>query len=162
MPLTHLDSEGTARMVDVSAKERSERRARALATVQLSEKAFLALRDGNLKKGDALGVARIAGIMAAKRTDQLIPLCHPLPISGVDVMFSLDDEQHVVRIETEATVNARTGVEMEAMTAAAVAALAIYDMVKAVDKGIVIQEIRLLSKSGGKSGDWNAASAAQD
>lgn len=160
LSVTHLDSEGNARMVDVTAKEASERRARAIATVGLSAEAFRALREGNVKKGDVLGVARIAGIMAAKRTDELIPLCHPLPISGIDVAFQLDEESHVVRIEAEVVVNARTGVEMEAMTAASVAALTIYDMLKAVDKGIVIQEIRLLSKSGGKSGDWTASAPA--
>ncbi len=143
-------------MVDVSGKEASERRARAAATVRLSADAFKALRDGNVKKGDALGVARIAGIMAAKRTHELIPLCHPLPVSGVEVTFQLIEEECLVRIESEVVVNARTGVEMEAMTAASVAALTVYDMLKGVDKGIVIDEVRLLSKSGGKSGDWNA------
>lgn len=143
-------------MVDVSGKEASERRARAAATVRLSANAFKALRDGNVKKGDALGVARIAGIMAAKRTHELIPLCHPLPVSGVEVTFQLIEEECLVRIESEVVVNARTGVEMEAMTAASVAALTVYDMLKGVDKGIVIDDVRLLSKSGGKSGDWNA------
>lgn len=143
-------------MVDVSGKEASERRARAAATVRLSADAFKALRDGNVKKGDALGVARIAGIMAAKRTHELIPLCHPLPVSGVEVTFQLIEEECLVRIESEVVVNARTGVEMEAMTAASVAALTVYDMLKGVDKGIVIDDVRLLSKSGGKSGDWNA------
>jgi len=156
MPLSHLDSEGNARMVDVSAKETSERRARAVARVRMSRKAFEALREGNLKKGDALGVARVAAIMGAKRTDELIPLCHPLSISGIDVRFDLDEAHHRVIIRTEVSVNARTGVEMEAMTAASIAALTIYDMCKGVDKGIVIEEIALLSKSGGKSGEWES------
>lgn len=154
--LTHLDDQGNARMVDVSAKEITERSATAEAFVRLSPEAFAALRAGSLKKGDALGTARIAGIMAAKRTDELIPLCHPLPISGATIAFELNESETTVRIEATVTVAARTGVEMEALTAASVAALTIYDMCKAVDKGIVIEGVRLLGKQGGTSGDYSA------
>lgn len=152
--LTHIDDEGNARMVDVSGKEVTERIATAEATVRLSADAYAALVAGTLKKGDALGVARIAGIMAAKRTDELIPLCHPLPIAGATVTFDLDEAAHTVHIEASVKVSARTGVEMEALTAASVAALTIYDMCKAVDKGIVIENVRLLEKRGGKSGEY--------
>jgi cyclic pyranopterin phosphate synthase len=152
--LTHIDEQGNARMVDVSGKEVTERTAIAEATVRLSAAAYAALVAGTLKKGDALGVARIAGIMAAKRTDELIPLCHPLPVAGVTIDFSLDEQARTVRVEASVKVNARTGVEMEALTAASVAALAIYDMCKAVDKGIVIDGVQLVEKHGGKSGDY--------
>ncbi len=144
-------------MVDVTAKEVTERSATAEATVRMSAEAYQALKAGSLKKGDALGVARIAGILAAKKTDELIPLCHPLPISGIDITFGLDDAEHLVMIEATVRVAARTGVEMEAMTAASVAALTIYDMCKAVDKGIVVESVRLLSKDGGKSGPYRRA-----
>lgn len=143
-------------MVDVSGKETTERSAAAEAVVRLSADAYAALKAGTLKKGDALGVARVAGIMAAKRTGDLIPLCHPLPIAGVTVMFDLDDDAATVRIEATVKVTARTGVEMEALTAASLAALTIYDMCKAVDKGIIIERVRLLEKHGGKSGDFHA------
>jgi cyclic pyranopterin phosphate synthase len=152
--LTHIDEHGNARMVDVSGKEVTERIATAEATVRLSEPAFAALAAGTLKKGDALGVARVAGIMAAKRTSDLIPLCHPLPIAGATVAFELDEREHTVRIEASVKVASRTGVEMEALTAASVAALTIYDMCKAVDKGIVIDGVRLLRKHGGASGEY--------
>jgi cyclic pyranopterin phosphate synthase len=155
--LTHLDEQGNARMVDVSAKEVTARTAVAEAVVRLSREAFDALKAGSLKKGDALGVARIAGIMAAKKTDELIPLCHPLPISGVDVGFTLDEEHARVIVEATVRVTARTGVEMEAMTAASLAALTIYDMCKAVDKGITIESVRLLSKEGGAGGSYRRA-----
>jgi cyclic pyranopterin monophosphate synthase len=154
--LTHIDEQGNARMVDVSGKEVTERTATAEATVRLSAEAYAALAAGTLKKGDALGVARVAGIMAAKRTSDLIPLCHPLPIAGVTIDFDLDEREHTVRVEASVKVTARTGVEMEALTAASVAALAIYDMCKAVDKGIVIDRVRLLEKRGGKSGEYAA------
>jgi cyclic pyranopterin phosphate synthase len=154
--LTHIDEQGNARMVDVSDKEVSQRSASAEALVRLSPDAYAALKAGTLKKGDALGVARVAGIMAAKRTSDLIPLCHPLPISGATVAFELNDETCSVRIETWVRVTSRTGVEMEALTAASVAALTIYDMCKAIDKGIVVERMRLLEKSGGASGDFRA------
>jgi len=155
--LTHLDDQGNARMVDVGGKEVTERTATAGATVRLSPDAFAALAAGALKKGDALGVARVAGIMAAKRTSDLIPLCHPLPITGVTIDFTLDAASHTVTVEATVKVSGRTGVEMEALTAASLAALTIYDMCKAVDKGIVIEGVRLLEKRGGKSGDFTAA-----
>ena len=156
MNLTHLDDQGNARMVDVSAKEITERSATAEALVSMSAVAFAALRDGALKKGDALGVARVAGIMAAKRTSDLIPLCHPLPISGVTVDFELDGERATVRVEATVKVTGRTGVEMEALTAASLAALTIYDMCKAIDKEIRIDGVRLLEKRGGTSGEYRA------
>lgn len=152
--LTHLDDQGNARMVDVSSKEVTERSATAEGLVRLSPTAFEALKAGSLKKGDALGVARIAAIMAAKRTDELIPLCHPLPISGIDVSFTLNDADGTVAIEATVRVTGRTGVEMEAMTAVSVAALTIYDMCKGVDKGITIEEVRLVAKDGGKGGSY--------
>lgn len=152
--LTHLDEEGKAQMVDVSAKQITEREARAEATVRLSPEAFAALKAGNLKKGDALGVARVAGIMAAKRTSDLIPLCHPLPLSTISVDCQLVEATNSIRIEAFVKVASRTGVEMEALTAASIAALTIYDMCKAIDKGIVIEGVRLLEKRGGKSGEW--------
>lgn len=144
-------------MVDVSDKEVTTRTATAEGIVRLSEEAFSALHQGSLKKGDALAVARIAGITGAKRTGDLIPLCHPLPISGVTVDFSLNREDFTVGIRATVNIAARTGVEMEALTAVSTAALTIYDMCKAVDKGIVIESIRLLKKSGGRSGDYDAA-----
>lgn len=140
-------------MVDVSAKDATRRTARARATVRMSDAAFRALRDATLAKGDALAAAQIAGIAAAKRTDELIPLAHSIALSSVEVRFSLD-EPGIVRIETEARTTAQTGVEMEALVAASIAALTIYDMTKAVDKGIAIERIELVEKTGGKSGSW--------
>jgi cyclic pyranopterin phosphate synthase len=154
--LTHLDEHGNARMVDVGGKEITERVATAEAVVRLAPEAYAALAAGTLKKGDALGVARVAGIMAAKRTSDLIPLCHPLPITGVTIGFSMDDTASTVTIEATVKVTGRTGVEMEALTAASVASLTIYDMCKGIDKGIVIERVRLLEKHGGKSGDYHA------
>lgn len=154
--LTHADRAGRARMVDVSGKAVTERRAVAEARLILPARAFEALAANRLAKGDALATARLAGIMAAKRTGELIPLCHPLPLDHVDVRIDLEPASFGVRIVAEAAVSARTGVEMEAMTAAAIAALTIYDMCKGLDKGIVIETVRLLEKSGGKSGSWRA------
>jgi cyclic pyranopterin phosphate synthase len=142
-------------MVDVGAKSVTRRTARALARVRLPIAAAAALREATLPKGDAFVAAQIAGIFAAKQTGALIPLCHPLPIDAVDVSFSWENET-VVCVESRATTSARTGVEMEAMVAASVAALTIYDMCKSVDKGIVIETVRLLEKTGGKSGEWHA------
>ncbi len=158
--LTHLDERGEARMVDVSSKDVTERTALAEAIVRLSPEAFAALRDGTLKKGDAIATARIAGIMAAKRTPDLIPLCHPLPLSSVALDIDLEEEECIARIRSRVAVTARTGVEMEALTAATVAALAIYDMCKAIDKGIVIERVRLLEKHGGASGDFELDTTA--
>lgn len=153
--LTHLNASGEARMVDVSQKDDTQRVAEAAARVRMSREAFGAIVAGNLKKGDALGVARIAGIMAAKRTSELIPLCHPIALTRVEVTCTPDSEAgDAIDVFARVACLGKTGVEMEALTAASVAALTIYDMAKAIDKGIVIEAVRLLSKSGGKSGDW--------
>ena len=150
--LSHVDSEGRVAMVDTSAKEATARRAVASARVLMSPETVEALRAGRMPKGDPLETARIAGIMAAKRTAELIPLCHTLPLTHVEVRAELQDEG--VRVEAEAATRAQTGVEMEALTAAAVAALTVYDMCKAVEKGIRITDLRLEEKTGGKSGAW--------
>ncbi len=151
--LTHVDESGAARMVDVSGKDTSKREATASGRVLVSPTVVGLLRGEGVPKGDALGVARVAGIMAAKRTPDLVPLCHPLAISGVTVDLVVADDA----VEITATVRTtdRTGVEMEALTAVSVAALTVVDMVKAVDKGAVISDIRVESKTGGKSGDWS-------
>lgn len=152
--LTHLDGQGAAHMIDVSAKAETDRQAIATGRIAMSEAAAQAIRDGAVKKGDVLAVARVAGIMAAKRTADLIPLCHPLPITKV----SLDLAPDAAGITATATVRTRgqTGVEMEALTAVSVALLTVYDMAKALDKAMVIGPVRLLEKTGGKSGDWRA------
>ncbi len=150
--LSHFDDKGAAHMVDVSDKDETSRIAVAGATITMSAEAFAHVHDGTAKKGDVLGVARLAGIMAAKKTPDLIPLCHPLALEKVEVEFELDETSLSVAITSTVKVSGRTGVEMEALTAASVAALTIYDMVKAVDKSMVIDEIRLLRKDGGKSG----------
>jgi cyclic pyranopterin phosphate synthase len=152
--LTHLDAAGVARMVDVSAKEATHRQAVAAGLVRMSKATFEAIQAGNAPKGDVLGTARIAGIMAAKQTAQLIPLCHPLPLHKVNVRLEADPRLPGYQIEAEVVTKAETGVEMEALTAVAVAALTLYDMAKALDKSIEIESIRLLSKTGGKSGDY--------
>jgi cyclic pyranopterin phosphate synthase len=152
MSLSHLDDRGKARMVDVSGKAETARRAIASGRVLLAPETVRLLRDNAVPKGDVLGVARIAGILAAKRTGDLIPLCHPLPLSQVTVDLTVTDAG--VEIIAEAAVTARTGVEMEALTAVSIAALTVYDMVKAVDRGAVITDIRLEQKTGGKSGDY--------
>ncbi len=152
--LTHLDEDGAARMVDVSAKAPTVREAIASGRITMSRPAAQAIRDGAVKKGDVLAVARVAGIMAAKRTSDLIPLCHPLPISGVTLDLVVE-EDGVTAAATVRTTHT-TGVEMEAMTAVSVALLTVYDMAKALDRGMVIGDVRLLAKSGGRSGDWRA------
>ena len=152
--LTHLDATGAAQMVDVSAKADSVREAVAEGVIAMAPAVIAAIRAGDVKKGDVLGTARIAGIMAAKQTSNLIPLCHPLPIASVSVDFEYLETG--VRVETRVRTNGKTGVEMEALTAASVALLTIYDMAKALDKAMVIGPVRLLAKSGGKSGDWVA------
>lgn len=154
-PLTHLDEDGAARMVDVSAKAVTARAATAEGRITMLPATLAAIRDGAVAKGDVLAVARIAGIMAAKRTADLIPLCHPLPLSGVEV--SLELEEHGVRITATARTTHTTGVEMEALSAVSVALLTIYDMAKAIDRGMTISGVRLLAKSGGRSGDWTAS-----
>lgn len=152
--LTHLDDTGAAHMVDVSAKADSVREAVAEGRITMSAKALAAIREGSAKKGDVLATARIAGIMAAKKTSELIPLCHPLMLSKVSVDFVFEDDG--IRATALVRLTGPTGVEMEAMTAVSVALLTIYDMAKALDKGMVISGIRLLSKSGGKSGAWKS------
>jgi cyclic pyranopterin phosphate synthase len=151
--LSHVREDGSLVMVDVGAKPATARTARAEARVRLSADAAAALRAATLPKGDAFAAAQLAGIMAAKRTDELIPLAHPIALGAVDVAFAWDDDT-TLRIATRATTVGQTGVEMEAMVAASVAALTIYDMCKAVDKGIVVESVRLVEKTGGKSGDW--------
>jgi cyclic pyranopterin phosphate synthase len=152
--LSHLTSAGDARMVDVSAKPETAREAVARVVVKMKAATLAAVRAGQLAKGDVLGVARTAGIQAAKRTPELIPLCHPLRITGVDIGFTLDSRRSTVTIEARVRTVDKTGVEMEALTAAAVAGLTVYDMVKAVDRGIVLTDLALIEKSGGKSGHW--------
>ena len=149
---SHFDATGKARMVDVSQKSETERQAIAAGYITMSPLVYGMIRQGTVQKGDVLGVARIAGIMAAKKVDQLIPLCHPLAITAADLAFSFNDEQCTINVEATVSITGRTGVEMEALTAVSVAALTIYDMCKAVDKNMVISDIRLLQKSGGKSG----------
>jgi cyclic pyranopterin phosphate synthase len=150
--LTHLRRDGTAQMVDVSAKPETTREATATATVRSTAEVLSLLGSGELPKGDALAVARVAGIMAAKKTSELIPLCHPLPISKVTVDFELGTDS--VSVLSTVRTKGVTGVEMEALTAVSVAALSVYDMIKAVDKHAVLTDIKVLAKSGGKSGDW--------
>lgn len=152
--LTHLGEDGAARMVDVGGKPATARRAVASGRIAMSAEALAAIRAGDVAKGDVLGTARIAGIMAAKRTGELIPLCHPLVLEAVTVDFAY--EADAIRVTATASLTGKTGVEMEAMTAASIALLTIYDMAKGVDKGMVISEVRLIAKSGGKSGDWKA------
>jgi cyclic pyranopterin phosphate synthase len=152
--LTHLDEDGAARMVDVGAKAVTAREAVASGRIDMSTQAAKAIADGLVKKGDVLAVARVAGIMAAKKTADLIPLCHPIALSAVTVDFALDDSG--VTVTATARTAGQTGVEMEALTAASVALLTVYDMAKALDKGMIIGGIRLIAKSGGKSGDWRA------
>jgi cyclic pyranopterin monophosphate synthase len=156
MKLTHLDSKGKAKMVDVSDKEINLRTSSACAEVILSKEAFLAVKNNTITKGDVLSIARIAGIQAAKRTSELIPLCHNIFISSVTVDFELSEETSSIRIISLAKTNSVTGIEMEALTAVSVAALTIYDMCKAIDKSISIKNIRLLTKTGGKSGEYFA------
>jgi cyclic pyranopterin monophosphate synthase len=155
--LTHLDPEGRARMVDVGDKPATDRRAVARAVVRVSPDTARAVRDGDAPKGDVLGTARIAGIQAAKRTSELIPLCHPLALSFVGVDGTVDDAAGEIVLTAEARTTGPTGVEMEALTAASVAALTVYDTVKGIERGAQIAEVVLLEKSGGRSGEWRRA-----
>jgi cyclic pyranopterin phosphate synthase len=152
--LTHLDDKGAARMVDVGGKPETARSATATGRIRMSAEALAAVRDGSGPKGDVLAAARIAGIMAAKKTAELIPLCHPLALDQVTVEFAF--EKDAVRVTANASLTGKTGVEMEALTATSIALLTLYDMVKALDKAMVIEGVRLLAKTGGKSGDWRA------
>ncbi len=157
--LTHLDEHGAARMVDVGAKAVTARRAVARGIVRMGPQTAAAVAAGDAPKGDVLGVARIAGILAAKRTGELIPLCHPLALDHVDIEGVVDAGAGTVTLTATASTSGRTGVEMEAMTAVSVAALTVYDMVKGLDKGVAIQEIVLLAKDGGASGSWRRPEA---
>jgi cyclic pyranopterin monophosphate synthase len=150
-PLTHLDAEGQARMVDVSAKAETARFARARGVVRMSPEAAARVVAGEAPKGDVTGVARIAAIQAAKRTDELIPLAHPLPLTHVDVRFEIDEAAGTVTLVAEARTTSRTGVELEAMIACSVGAMAVYDMVKGIEPGVVVERIELLDKTGGKA-----------
>jgi len=156
MGLSHLDERGAARMVDVTEKPSTVREAVAAGEVWMRAETLALIQSGGVPKGDVLAVARVAGVMAAKRTPDLIPLCHPLPITAVKVDFSFDEERSVVGITARVRCTGVTGVEMEALTVVSVAALTIYDMCKAADRGMRIQNIRLVRKSGGKSGEWAA------
>ncbi|MFC3420321.1 cyclic pyranopterin monophosphate synthase MoaC [Salinicoccus hispanicus] len=152
---THFNQEGRARMVDVSDKEVTSRTAVAKSILGVTEEIHQAITEGTVKKGDVLSVAQVAGIMAAKNTHQIIPMCHPLPLSGIDISFDWAlSEGYFLHIEATVKTTGRTGVEMEALTAASAAALTVYDMCKAIDKGMVIHETALVSKTGGKSGDY--------
>jgi cyclic pyranopterin phosphate synthase len=155
--LTHFDAEGKAAMVDVSDKAETERIATAKGTVLMRSETLALIAAGDMKKGDVLAVARLAGIMAAKRTAELIPLCHPLALTSIKVDLAIDKARSAVDIEATCRLKGRTGVEMEALTAVSVAALTVYDMCKAVDRGMTITEIRLTAKRGGKSGSYEAA-----
>ena len=156
--LTHLDREGRARMVDVGAKPATERRARARCVVRMTPDTARAVAAGDAPKGDVVSTARIAGIQGAKRTAELVPLCHPLPLTMVDVRVSVDPSAGEVTLEAEARTTAPTGVEMEAMTACSVAALTVYDMVKGIERGVEIASVQLLEKTGGKQ-DWHRGGA---
>jgi cyclic pyranopterin phosphate synthase len=155
--LTHLDESGRARMVDVSDKDITRREATARAIVTMQPETARLIASGGVVKGDVLAVAQVAGVMGAKKTPELIPLCHPLPISGVDMAFDLDVAHARLEIRATVRVTSRTGVEMEALTAVSVAALTVYDMCKAVDRGMSISSIELLHKAGGKSGEFRRA-----
>jgi cyclic pyranopterin phosphate synthase len=154
MELTHFNKAGHAQMVDVTAKDSTYRVAVARGVVRLNAATFALVMAGQMKKGDVLAVAQVAGIMAAKRTAEVIPMCHPLALTGVDIAFTADEEKGTITIEAQAKCRGETGVEMEALTAVSVAALTIYDMCKAVQRDITIEKIHLLAKSGGKSGNY--------
>lgn len=154
--LSHIDAEGAAHMVDVGHKPDTVREAIAEGQISMNATAFQAITDGRIQKGEVFSVARLAGIMAAKKTADLIPLCHPLPLSYIHIAFSVDASQHVINIQATIRTTGKTGVEMEALTAVSVATLTIYDMAKALDRAMQIGEIRLLEKSGGRSGTYRA------
>ncbi|RII84380.1 cyclic pyranopterin monophosphate synthase MoaC [Neopusillimonas maritima] len=156
LTLSHLDEGGQIRMVDVGSKHATQRSATAQGIVRMSQQAFALLTAKDNAKGDVLNTARVAGILAAKRCAELIPLCHSLPLSFAGIDFELNEENHSITVRSICRTDAKTGVEMEAMTACSVAALTIYDMCKAADKGIIIEQIKLKHKSGGKSGEWHS------
>jgi cyclic pyranopterin phosphate synthase len=159
MPLTHFDDAGQAHMVDVGAKDETRRTAKAAGNIVMQRETLQLIMEGSVKKGDVLGVARIAAIQAAKRTAELIPLCHPLALTRIEAQFETIPEKSAVRCEVTAETVGRTGVEMEALTAVAVALLTIYDMCKAVDRGMRFESIGLLEKAGGKSGEWRSTAS---
>lgn len=152
MKLTHINEQGRAKMVDVSEKDETEREAVAIGYVRMKKDTLLRIKDGSIKKGDVLAVAQVAGIMAAKNTSNIIPMCHPIFISGADIEFSMDFDTNSIEIKGRVKNVGQTGVEMEALTAVSAAALTIYDMCKAIDRGMIIENIMLMKKSGGKSG----------
>jgi cyclic pyranopterin phosphate synthase len=158
--LTHINSAGDAHMVDVSGKSESRREATASGSIRMTNEAFAAIRDNAMAKGDVLGVARVAGIMGAKRTPDLIPLCHPIGLASVEVALALDESLPGVRAEATAVATGATGVEMEAIVAVTIALTTVYDMAKSADRSMVIGDVRLLRKSGGKSGNYDATAAA--
>ena len=155
MSLTHLDDQGRARMVDVTQKDVTERMARARGVIRMRPETLQAIREGTTAKGDVVAVARVAGIMAAKRTAELVPLCHPLPLTDVDLTIDLDDMLPGIRATSTARTAARTGVEMEAIVAVSVTLITIFDMVKGLDRDLIIGDIQVTEKRGGKSGDWS-------
>ena len=155
--LTHISASGEAHMVDVGSKSTTDRQAVATGTITMDRETLQTAMAGNAKKGDVLGVARIAGIMAAKKTHELVPLCHPIGLTSVSVEIEPDESLPGLAVNARASVNGQTGVEMEALTACSIACLTIYDMLKAIDRGMVISDIRLIEKTGGKSGDWSAS-----
>ena len=162
MNLTHINEQGYARMVDVSGKEDSTRVARAQAIVRMQVETLQIIREGGIKKGDVLAVAQVAGIMAAKQTSNIIPMCHPLMLTGVDIEFSFDDANSTLIIRSQVKTSGKTGVEMEAITAVTVAALTVYDMCKAIDRWMEITEVQVLEKSGGKSGHLYRQSSKEE
>ena len=155
--LTHFDAHGQAHMVDVGGKDSTHRVAVASGSIKMDSATLALIAQGGHKKGDVLGIARVAGIMASKKTSDLVPLCHPLPLTHVSIEFEIDEENHKVDASCRAETRGQTGVEMEALCALQVALLTIYDMCKAVDRGMVISDVQLEHKSGGKSGEWNCA-----
>lgn len=154
MEFTHFNENGKAKMVDVSSKDATKRTAIAGGTIYISKETLVKVKEGYMKKGDVLAVAQVAGIMGAKKTSELIPMCHNIFIEGVDLSFKFDEEKSAIHIEAEAKTTGKTGVEMEALTAVSIATLTIYDMCKSIDKEILIDNIRLIKKTGGKSGEF--------
>ncbi|MCD6482307.1 MAG: cyclic pyranopterin monophosphate synthase MoaC [Candidatus Izimaplasma sp.] len=154
MELTHLNKEGYARMVDVSLKDDTKRTAVAEATIKMEKETLKRIIEGGFKKGDVLAVSQVAGIMGAKKTPDIIPMCHPLLLTGIDIYFTHNIDTNELTIQSTVSLTGKTGVEMEALTAVSIAALTVYDMCKAIDKGMIIKEIKLLKKNGGKSGEF--------
>jgi cyclic pyranopterin phosphate synthase len=152
--LTHFNADGEAHMVDVGDKPATRREAIAAGSIMMQPETLALIQQGGHKKGDVLGIARVAGIMAAKKTSDLVPLCHPIPLTAIELSFELNEDECVIHCQASAQTTAQTGVEMEALVAVNVALLTVYDMCKAVDRGMILSNVRLLKKSGGKSGEW--------